>query len=329
MGRLMNVCRGIVLASAVMVLHLLFAQQNSGTADSRDYAPAVIAAGAYGMDEQNITVFPFDGEMFSIHLPFPLGRFAFSADGKILYAEATAELLKGRTAPRLKTLPASPRLERIEFNPMRRTPVAGSAGLGVIHSLAVSKLQGKLALSLGQPVSGEVGCGIFELSLQDGKIRRVIENPDCPPGLHNYLSAWLKISLSPDGRNVVAIRKRRLELIDLTQATVRVLGDGFAKAAWSPDGKWIAALEYRAEQWRTVLMDTSNFVVRRTLPNSDVEWSPDSRYLLGQQEDSPCEYNFGTLEAIDVENGRRINVDSSRCRANEATTAWVSSRIGR
>jgi WD40 repeat protein len=325
----MNVCRGIVLASAVTVLRLVLAQQNSGSAGSRDYAPAVIAAGAYGMDEQNITVFPLDREVFSLHLPFPLGRFAFSADGKVLYAEATGESPKERAGRRLTSLPTSPRLERIEFNPTRRTPVAGSVGLGVIHSLAVSRLQDKLVFSLGHPRSGEVGCGIFELSLQDGKVRRVIENLDCPPGLHNYLSAWLKISLSPDGRNVVAVRKHRLELIDLTQATVKVLGDGFAKAAWSPDGKWIAALEYRAQEWRTVLIDTSNFVIRRTLANSDVEWSPDSRYLLSHQEDSPCENNLGTLEAIDVENGRRITVDSSRCKVNEATTTWVSSRIGR
>jgi WD40 repeat protein len=325
----MNVGRGIVLASAVMVLQLVLAQKNSESAGSRDYAPGVIAAGAYGMDEQNLTVFPLDGEMFSVHLPFPLGRFAFSADGRVLYAEATGELPKERPGPRLKSSPASPRLVKIEFNPTRLSPVAGSMGLGVIHSVAVSRLQDKLVVSLGHPRLGEVGCGIFELSLHDGKVRKVLENSDCPPGLHNYLTAWLKISLSPDGRNVVAIRKHRLELIDLTQATVRVLGDGFAKAAWSPDGKWIAALEFRAERWTTVLMDTSNFVMRRTLASSDVEWSPDSRYLLGRQEDSPCENNLGTLEAIDVGNGKRITVDSSRCSVNEATTAWVSSRIGR
>jgi WD40 repeat protein len=236
---------------------------------------------------------------------------------------------KGRADPKSNRSSGVPQLQKIEFNPTRVSPVAGSIRLGVIHSLAVSRLQDKIVVSLGYPYFGDVGCGIFEISLQDGKVKKVVENSDCPPGLHNYLSAWLTISLSPDGQKAVAIRKHRLELIDLKAVRVTVLGSGYQKAAWSPDGKWIAALEYSAQEWKTVLIDASSFVKRRTLPNSDVEWSPDSRYLLAWQKDGRCEYNFGTLEALDVESGRMLTFDSSWCRVNEATTGWVSGGIRR
>ncbi len=174
------------------------------------------------------------------------------------------------------------------------------------------------------------GCGIFEINLSDGKVRKVLDNPAClAPGSQGYFAAWLNISLSPDGQKAVAIRKHRLELLDLTRATVRALGDDFVEAAWSPDGKWIAALRNRGDEWTTVLMGTSSFIVRRIIGNSDVKWSPDSRYLLAGKEDDDCEDSLGTLEAVDIENGKRTTIDSSKCKINEVTTAWVSNGISR
>ena len=125
--------------------------------------------------------------------------------------------------------------------------------------MAVSRLRDKIVISGQYHLSLDGGCGIFELNLSNGKVKRILNNPDCVvPGRQGYLSAWLDLSLSPDGQKAVAIRKHRLELLDLTRATVRALGDDFVKAAWSPDGKWVAALRNRDDEWDTILMDTSN-----------------------------------------------------------------------
>jgi hypothetical protein len=101
------------------------------------------------------------------------------------------------------------------------------------------------------------------------------------------------------------------------------------KAAWSPDGRWIAALQDNGSEMRTVLMDTSSFVERRILGESNVECPPDSRYLLAAKDDNHCAYNLGTLEAMDVETGKRTTIDSSRCKVTEVTTMWVSSDISK
>ena len=321
---LMDAGRALILVAVIGVPLPVCAQQNGGgQPTSQGYNAAFYSSGAAFRNEQRITVFPLDEETFSIRLPFALGPFAFSADGKVLYGEAMGEPQQRRSAPS----PApSPRLYKIVFNPTLVSPVEGSEGLRPIYSIAVSRHQDKIVIS----GINETSCGIFELNLSQGKLKRVLDNPDCLlPGSEGYLAAWLTISLSPDGQKAVAIRKHRLELIDLTHATVRALGGGFVKAAWSPDGKWIAALQDNGSEMRTVLMDTSSFVERRILGESNVEWSPDSRYLLAAKDDDHCAHNFGTLEAMDVETGKRTTIDSSRCKVNEVTTAWVSREIDR
>jgi hypothetical protein len=146
---------------------------------------------------------------------------------------------------------------------------------------------------------------MFELTLASGSMRKVLDNPDC-----KYLSAWQSISLSPGGERVVAVRKGHLELVDLAAGTIRSLGDGFYKAAWSPNGLWIAALEYRG-RYRTILIDTSSFERHRELPNSNVVWSPDSRYLLAGRESFGCNPEWGSIGMMDVESGKLSIIRSS------------------
>jgi hypothetical protein len=324
--------RGLILAAAFGVSHLVSAQHPNGGHDaSGGYRAAFYSSGAAFTDEQSLVVFPFDGEAFSIHLPTALGRFAFTKDGKILYAEARAWRPNRRNSSSYPDVASSPSLYKVEFNPTRTSPVPASAGLGPLFSIAVSQRQDKIVVSGKYEHTENVECGLFEISLLDGRVRKVLDNPECLlPGSSGYLAAWLTISLSPDGQRAVATRKSHLELINLTRATVKDLGDGFVKAAWSPDGKWIAALKDQGnDQWKTMLMDTSTFEVRRALGNSDVEWSPDSRYLLAGKPDDQCENGLGTLETVDIESGRRTTIASSKCKINEVTTAWVSRGIAK
>jgi len=137
---------------------------------------------------------------------------------------------------------------------------------------------------------------------------------------------WRRLRLSPSGRQAVAIRHDQLELIDIDTRTTRLIGDGFLKASWSPDGRWIAALNRHG---KTVLMDTSDFKTRRTLAESEVEWSPDSRYLLRVK---GCFFpiasnGVGTVQALDVNTGQTVTIESSKCKVDSTGVGWVSRSV--
>jgi WD40 repeat protein len=283
----------------------LSAQQRDGKEPiSHLYNAAVYRSGGAFTGNQQLIVFPIVGKEFSIPLPFALGRFTFGPDGKALYAQAFIE------SPGVRP---SPGIFKIEFNPTRVNPVLpGSAALGSANSLAVSKRQDKIVVS---------ACGVLELDLAEGKARKVLEGPGC-----HYKTAELYLSLSPEGDQAVACHNHSLELIDLIHGSTKSLGEGFQEASWSPDGKWIAALEAGGQE-RTILIDTSDFTKRRTLANSNAQWSPDSRYLLAWRAHALCGPYFGTLETIDVETGKESVIESSRCKVSESTTGWISSEI--
>jgi hypothetical protein len=71
-------------------------------------------------------------------------------------------------------------------------------------------------------------------------------------------------------------------------------------------------------------MDTKDLSRQRILGHSELDWSPDSRYLLGVK---ICGPYSGTLEAIDIEGGHRTTIKSSKCQINQAATGWVSKEI--
>ena len=74
-------------------------------------------------------------------------------------------------------------------------------------------------------------------------------------------------------------------------------------------------------------MDAKNLARRRILGHSELNWSPDSLYLLGMKQYDRCGPYYGTLEAINVQTGERTTIKSSECQVNQATTGWVSSDI--
>ena len=164
-------------------------------------------------------------------------------------------------------------------------------------------------------------CGLYELILASGELNKIIGNTSC-----HYKSSWNSISFSPDGYRLIAVREHRLELIDLETRTIKSLGDGFFHAAWSPDGRWIAALEYEGKN-QSVLIDTSDFNKRRKLPSSEGIWAPDSHHLLASRTRSRCPSDFGTLELIDIESGKTSVIESSTCRVNRLVFGWVNLEI--
>jgi hypothetical protein len=249
---------------------------------------------------QKLVVFPIGAQAFNIPFPFGLGYIAYSPDGIILSKVR-------RDGPNTG-------LYKIEFEPTRASLVPGSAGLTSVNGIGASRA--KIVVSAGYLRVTE--CGMFELTLESGRVRKVLDNSDC-----KYLSAWQSSSLSPDGGRVVAVRRHRVELVDLGAGTVRSLGGGFLEAAWSPNGLWIAALENGGRDG-TILFDALSFTRRRELPNSDVVWSPDSRYLLAGRQGFGCDPYWGTLAMMDIESGKLSTIQSSVCKVHDVRIGWVS-----
>jgi WD40 repeat protein len=319
----MSIWRGLIFAVAIEIPHLICAQQtNDGEALSRKYSAAFYTPGGAGLNQQRLVVFPVDGQAFSLPLPFPLWAYAVSADGEVLWAAGWPDGVDL----------GSPRLYRIEFNPTRISPVLGSSGPNPIFSVVVSESQDKIVFSAKYRLTAEMGCGIFELAVSRGKVRRILDSPGCLSFPNGSLSAWRSVSLSPNGEKAVAIRKGRLQLVDLATSTAKEhneFGDRLYQAAWSPSGAWIAAAEQDRKE-RTILIDTSSFAKRRTQANTTTEWSPDSRFLLGWKQNDKCGYNVRTLEAVNINNGKRTTIESSSCKVpdvNEGTPMWISSEI--
>ncbi|MGD0618927.1 MAG: hypothetical protein ABSB67_14835 [Bryobacteraceae bacterium] len=185
-----------------------------------------------------------------------------------------------------------------------------------MNSIAVSKDLAKIVFSGRYPDGKAPGCGVFELAVTAQKIRKILDNPEC-----DYIHSWHGISLSPDGLQAVAVLKQRLEVIDLATGALRVLGTGYFEASWSPDGKWIAAVD-NGGKFRTKLLDAADFTVRRVFGTTDLAWSPDSRYLLNTRASASCGES-GTLEALDITTGARRTIATSTCQVNQSTTGWV------
>jgi WD40 repeat protein len=116
-----------------------------------------------------------------------------------------------------------------------------------------------------------------------------------------------------------------MELIDLANGVITTFPPDLELGAWSPDGKWLAAIDWK--KGRTVLMDAVTLKPQRVLRLSDADWSPDSRYLLGVKTSIFCGGYAGTFEATNVDTGNSTTIGSSHCEVIQGGTGWVSSKI--
>jgi hypothetical protein len=101
--------------------------------------------------------------------------------------------------------------------------------------------------------------------------------------------------------------------------------------AWSPDGRWISAIK---DDGRIVLIDSDDTERRRDrgpAGGGPVEWSPDSKYMLAPRSQLRCALSlyFESLEAIEVETGKRILIKTSRCEVGPGWSGWIDPAIAR
>ena len=83
----------------------------------------------------------------------------------------------------------------------------------------------------------------------------------------------------------------------------------------------------RLEKRKDLLMDANSFVPVRTFAETEVKWSPDSRYLLALKRHDFCGPYAFMLQAVDVQTGAATTIWNSRCKIKRSMTGWVSSQI--
>lgn len=309
---------GVVAFTAVPGL----SQSVDGRA-SPTYAPAYYY-GTQGEPPQ-LVVFPPVGRRVVIPLPLPslLRATAFTPDGRAIFA--TINTIK---SPRTSGHPGRlgpPRLIRVDLSPVHVTTVADLVGLDWVAGMAVAPHQDKILFTAGG-WKGNTSCDLFEIEPSGGDFKMLLPNFGCGIG-----------GISPDGGKMLAGRDLGLAIIDLATGDEVQLGTRLWKGAWSPDGRWIAALHEDPPGERppgrvswTIRIDAHDFSQRRDMggeADTEVIWSPDSRYLLYSQWEPPCPHGRDdpSLITMDIETGKRAVVKESKCNVNGSRRiGWVS-----
>jgi hypothetical protein len=274
------------------------------------------------MNDGDIVIFPATGKSIEVHLPISVGSAVFAANGNSVYGEASVS-----AAPL-----GNPDIGiyKVELNPIRTSLLTTTSRLPfTVVSKAVSADESKIVV-LG--FRQDSTCGIFEILLPDLRVMKLLDVAEDPA--ENRCQSfrwWPGLSLSPDAQQAVAVRKDgRLEVIDLARTVIRTIGSSFDAAWWSPDGHWIAAVQY-GDLAKAVLLETSGFTMKRTFTTStEIAWSPDSRHLLTFEASAECVLDEkARLVRIDVANGERTPVENApTCRDfASAQLGWVRADV--
>lgn len=312
--------RRLPIAVAIAIVSALAAQ--GAEPNPGQYSIAAYDSDGFGVNSRLI-IFPPGRREFSIPLPLFPRYVVYGPSGQSLYATAFKRL----DAKSVTTLPG---LFKIELSPVRVNAVPGFDVFYAIDRFAVSRREDMILFGGARLDAGSKTCGIFELDLLDGNLRPILQTTDCKAG-----SPWRVFDLSPNTPEALISADRRLALLDLVHGKVTPLGSELWVGSYSPDGKWIAALELGPPgRSRTILIDPKDFSRRRDLGGSnddEVVWSPDSRFLLHAVYRAACpSQNPLALETLDVETGKRFTLKNSICNAGSGRViGWVSSKIRR
>jgi hypothetical protein len=287
----------ILLALIVITFPVL----QTARADSPSFCAAYVREGDDGPD---LTLFPVAGQKVTVPLLGIGFRFiAYSPDGTAIYGQKTDR----RSGP-------SDAVIKVEFKPTRFNVVRGSEGLGTIWRLSLSKDSARRFASGWFKRDGAV-CSVFQIDPVTGTFRtfRVGIRSDCGG------------DVSPDGKRMLGNQDNRLFLFDLETDSGRALGAHLRSGVWSPDGRWIAAT---SDADRIVLIDASDTSRQRSLGSSNgspIFWSPDSRYLLLLKPSLRCTPTlyFESLQILEVRNGKRSVIRSSRCEVSGGYAGWM------
>jgi hypothetical protein len=297
------------------------------SAEPVSFSPAALMSrqAAGNQAELFIAVFPPAGKEFEISLPLVPRWFAYGPSGRSVYATA----LKA-TGPRSFTDERG--MFKIELDPVRVSTIQGLDAFGSIGPFAVS--QGEDLIVSGGSKGNNYparSCGVYEIHLPAGDVSAAIETSDCRAG-----SPWRVLSLSPEKTEALITANRSLALLDLAKGTITKIEGQLSGGSFSPDGKWIAALQLGDPKApsKTVLIDRANLANRRDLggvEDAEVVWSPDSRFLLHAVYRPACpSQNPLALETLDVQTGKRSLIKESICNSGSSRQiGWVRSDIKR
>jgi len=274
--------------------------------------------------EHFISVFPPGGKAFDISLPLITQWFAYGQGGRSVYATAFKE-----TGPR--SFRDQRGLFKIELDPVRVTTIPGLDAFYSIGPFAVSQGEDLVVFGGAKGDYPAGSCGVYEVGLPAGDIRTTIETSDCRAG-----SPWRVLSLSPNGTEALISADRRLALLDLSQGSIIKLEGQLSRGSFSPDGKWIAALQLGDPKApsKTILIDRNDLTKRRDLggvEDSEVVWSPDSKFLLHAVYRPACpSQNPLALEILEVQTGNRSLIKDSICNCGSSRQiGWIRSDVKR
>ena len=200
---------------------------DSGLLKGYAYRPAFISTISAPWGHTELVVFPIIGKSFRIPIRTASQPLAFSPDGRALVGSCTPDPVRADE-------PIQIGLCRIDLMTGSTTPVDGS-----LH-----------------PVRDDVANfkrdffdRVLGFTPRDGQPKTIVmQHPEKHP--------WQYVSVAPDGLRAVATQYGRVELIDVARGTAEPLDARFFLAAWSPDGRWLAAVE-KGENGRTILMDAN------------------------------------------------------------------------
>jgi hypothetical protein len=271
-----------------------------------------------------IAVFPPGGKEFEISIPLVPRWFAYGPSGRSVYATALKE-----TGP--KSFTDEPGIFKIELDPVRVSTIHGLDAFGSLGPFAVS--QGEdLVVSGGSKGNSypAKSCGVYEIQLPAGDASAAIETSDCRAG-----SPWRVLSLSPEKTEALISANRSLGVLDLAKGSITKIEGQLSNGSFSPDGKWIAAIQINnPNPPKTILIDRSDLTKRRDLgdmDNSEVIWSPDSKFLLHAVYRPACpSQNPLALETLEVQTGNRSLIKASICNSGSSRQiGWIRSDITR
>jgi hypothetical protein len=310
----------------VTVVIAMLASPAARSAEPATFSPAALVSRQTTGNHAEflIAVFPPAGKEFEISLPLIPRWFAYGPSGRSVYATALKE-----TGPRSFT--GEPGMFKIELDPVRANTIRGLDAFGSIGPFAVSRDE-DLVVSGGSKGNGYPAnsCGVYEIHLPTGDVHAAVETSDCRAG-----SPWRVLSLSPEKTEALVSANRSLALLDLAKGSITKIEGRLSKGSFSPDGKWIAAIQINnPTPSKTALIDRNNLSSRRDLGGAndgEVVWSPDSKFLLHAVYRRACpSQNPLALEALDVETGKRSLIKDSICNSGSSRQiGWIRSDIKR
>ncbi|HEY3744173.1 MAG TPA: hypothetical protein VGL53_30215 [Bryobacteraceae bacterium] len=311
-------------AAAIMIAAL--AAPAAHSAELASYSPASLVFRAASGDDVDhwIVMFPPGGKDFALSIPLIPRRVAYGSSGLTVYATALRKI-----GP--KGFANQPGIFKIELDPLHVTPIQGLDAFYSIDRFAVSRAEDRIVFAGAKGTYSSRICGVYEIILATGTARAILESSDCRAG-----SPWQVLSLSPDSMQALVTANRGLALLDLSKGSITKLDGRLWGGAFSPDGKWIAAVRFGVPNTaaRAILIDRTNLAARRdvgAVEDPEVAWSPDSKFLLHAVYRPACPIqNPLALETLDVETGKRLVIEDSICNSGSSRDfGWIRADIKR